>query len=129
MKEDKEEVLSVISEGLGLEDVAVESTIRLGKREEEKTRLLRVTVESVKVKRSILQKAKKLRESEKWKSVFITPDLSPKERKRNKELRDELKRRTDEGEEDLVIRRGKIVKIQGSKDGERHQRPASQLFR
>ena len=128
MREDKREVLLVIGEGLGLEDIAIESTIRLGKREEQKTRLLRVTVESVKVKRDILQRAKKLRESEKWKKVFITPDLSPKERMRNKELREELKRRTDEGE-DLVIRRGKITKIQSSKDGERHQRSASQLFR
>ena len=71
MREDKREVLLVIGEGLGLEDIAIESTIRLGKREEQKTRLLRVTVESVKVKRDILQRAKKLRESEKWKKVFI----------------------------------------------------------
>ena len=103
--------------------------IRLGKKEQGKTRLIRITVDSVKTKREILKRAKRLRDSEKWKRVFITPDLSPKERQRNKELREDLKSRTEEGEENLVIRRGKIVKLPESHQGERTDKSISSLFR
>lgn len=40
---------------------------------------------------------------------YINADLTPKEQIKHKELRDELKRRKNEGETDLVIRRGEVV--------------------
>lgn len=49
-------------------------------------------------------------ESEQLRTVFITPDLSLQERKVQRDLRSELKRRKDAGESDLIIRRGQIVK-------------------
>lgn len=130
LREDVQEVSSLIAEGLEIEEhVSITSAIRLGKRDEDKTRLLRVTLENVKTKRNILAKAKKLRETEKWKQVFITPDLSPKERQKNKVLREELNRRIKEGEEDLVIRRGKIIRMLRTQSREQLNTSSSQLFR
>ena len=61
------------------------------------------------MKRSILKQATKLRKSSKWSDIYISPDLTPKERSHNKKLRDELKMRKDAGEKDLYIKPGKIV--------------------
>ena len=41
---------------------------------------------------------------------FFSPDLSPKERQAQKELRSELARRKEAGESYIFIRRGCIVK-------------------
>lgn len=111
MDEDKEKIKTMMKDGMTIEDVTINSIVRLGKREEGKTRLLKVVVDSVKCKRALLLKAKKLRETDTWKKVFITPDYSPKERQINKELRDQLKKRMEDGEEGLVIRRGKIITL------------------
>ena len=119
----------MINEGLEIEEVSIKNIVRLGKKEEDRTRLLKVTLESVKNKREILMKAKKLREAERWERVFVTPDLTPKERQQNKELREELKQRTKDGEEGLVIRRGKIVKLQTSQEGQGRHSESSQPFR
>ena len=60
----------------------------------------------------MLIKAKKLRDSEStvMKNVCINPDLSVKERQVQRNLRKELTRRKQNGECNLKIRRGKIVK-------------------
>ena len=75
-----------------------------------------MVLNSVKSKREILGSAKKLRDSETWSDIFITPDMTPKERERNKQLREELKRRRNEGEEGLVIRGGQIKQLNQPKD-------------
>ena len=59
--------------------------------------------------RGCLSNAKKLKTVDDWKKVFITPDLDKQERLRNKELREELWRRRKDGEENLIIHKGKIV--------------------
>ena len=71
---------------------------------EGKTRLTKVVLNSVKGKREVLGSAKKLEESDTWSNIFITPDMSPKEREKSKKLLEELKRRRDEGEAGVVIR-------------------------
>jgi len=45
-----------------------------------------------------------------FQKVYLSPDLTPQERKENRELLMELKRRREEGEKDIMIRRGRIVK-------------------
>ena len=70
----------------------------------------------------MLIKAKKLRDSESavMKNVCINPDLSVKERQVQKNLRKELTRRKQNGESNLKIRRGKIVKqVTVSADGQK----------
>ena len=110
-EEDTMEVKRLFEDGLGLEELEIQSIVRLGKKMQDKNRLMKVTVGSVKTKREILSNTKKLKNAENWSRVFITPDLTPKERDRSRTLREELKRRKDEGEEGLVIRRGLIVKV------------------
>ena len=55
-------------------------------------------------------KAKELRQSKQFSSMYINPDLTYKERQASKELRQELARRKKAGEKDIFIRRGQIVK-------------------
>ena len=88
----------------------MKEAIRLGKRLDGRTILLKIVVEEFKDKRMLLNKSVKLRESdsEAWKNVFITPDQIDKQRQENKELRNELYERTQKGEENLVIRYGLI---------------------
>ena len=76
-----------------------------------KPRLLRVTVRSDETKTNIMKRAYKLNTgvTNKSEKVYINHDLTPKERETEKELRDELRARRGNGEEDLVIRNGKIV--------------------
>ena len=77
-----------------------------------KPRLLRVTVDNVNAKKQALAKAKQLKtdRNKKWNKVFITPDLTFKERTESRKLRAELATRRENGENDLVIRRGRIIK-------------------
>ena len=59
------------------------------------------------VKREILGKAKLLKASKY--SIYINPDLTPDQRKRDSELRKALKTRRANGESNLIIRKGEIV--------------------
>ena len=68
-----------------------------------------ITLDSLSTKQSILQQATKLRKSSTWNNIFISPDLTPKERELNRKLRQELKARKDADEKDLYIIRGRIV--------------------
>ena len=122
--------MDMIENGLDVEQVEIQSIVRLGKKIEGKSRLTKVTLDSVKSKRELLNNAKKLRNSEKWGRVYITPDLSPHEREENKKLREELRKRRNEGESGLVIRRGKIIQQESSGDGDVvASAAASQTFR
>ena len=70
---------------------------------------LYVEMGDISTKRSILKQATKLRKSSKWSNIYISPDLTLKERFLHKKLRDELKTRKNAGEKDLYIKRGKII--------------------
>ena len=61
-------------------------------------------------KKAILHMAKDLRNSPTWSNVYISPDQTPKEQVLSRELRTELKTRRDAGENNIVIRFGKITK-------------------
>ena len=106
---DNAKFATMIKECLGL-DVRVTKSFRAGKKMEEKPRTLVLTLDSLDQKTEVLEKAYRLSHSSKWNSVYIAPDRTPKERVEHKKLREELKRRQVEGENDIVIRRGKIIK-------------------
>ena len=86
---------------------------RVGKKNEDKPRLLIVTLDDREVKYEILRHARDLRNTEEYGNIFITPDQTKMEREQGKKTRDELARRRNAGENDLVIWRGKIVKKTG----------------
>ena len=120
MEMDKGKFQEVIKDGLRL-NARVTKAYRVVKPGHEKPRLLIVGLENAEVKADILKLAPQLRMSDRWRGVFISPDLTWKEREEGRKLREELRRRTNSGEEDLVIRRGRIVRreTQDHQEGQR----------
>ena len=108
---DTDFVLSLIDD-IGAGPVDIVDVVRLGARSSDKSRPLRVQFKDLSHKRSVLVKAKKLRESSSstFKEVFINPGLSFKERQAQRELRKELAARKEKGEIGIFICRGRIVK-------------------
>jgi len=76
----------IINTELDEQNVQVTRAIRLGKYIEGKKRLMLVELKDENVKRDILKKAKILRNSGQWSNVYISPDLTPKERIEGKKL-------------------------------------------
>ena len=76
---------------------------------------MKVVLDSAESKISLLKKAKNLREKQEggWSKVFIPQDLTPKQREARKPLVVELKERKTNGEKDLIIYNGKVVKKRG----------------
>jgi hypothetical protein len=114
-KDDLTAVKSLLSKVVQLEEGDVVEPIRLGKGTQLGTRprLLRVTLKSEEKKKEILKKAPDLNKNvrDQAKRIFINPDYTQKQREQQKKLREEKKRRTDEGEQNLAIRNGKIVQV------------------
>ena len=90
-------------------DINITKAVRLGQKLNEKTRSLLVKVDNEESQKQILALAPKLRFSKTWSKVYIQPDMSPKEREAHKKLYEQLKRRKNQGERNLIIRHGKIV--------------------
>ena len=89
---------------------------RLGKAEEGKTRPLKVKLANEWEKRLVINRAKILQwtaDNDISKRIGISMDLSPEDRKRRQELREELQTRRDGGETDLTIKNWQIVKRTG----------------
>ncbi|XP_071944696.1 uncharacterized protein [Antedon mediterranea] len=79
-------------------NTTISKPIRLGtKRNDEKPRLLRITVDGVEVKREILKKAKGLKQAvnKGYDRIFLTPDLTPSQREESSKLRAQLRLRRD----------------------------------
>ncbi|VDI20975.1 Hypothetical predicted protein [Mytilus galloprovincialis] len=116
-KRDDEISLKDILHTVQSDEVEIKSFIRLGKPNESKPRLMKVTVGSVVNKHKVLGNSKLLRRKNsdgytvhKWNNIYITPDLTKEERDINTELRKELERKKKAtNNANLVIFRGKIV--------------------
>ena len=100
---DNAKFAKMIKECLGL-DVKVTRSFRAGGKMQDKPRALVLTLDSLDQKTEVLDKAYRLSHSVKWNNVYIAPDRTPKERAEHRKLREELKRRQEEGENDIVIR-------------------------
>ena len=107
---DQEMFTDVVKEGLKLVTRPTRS-FRVGKKLEGKPRLLIVTLENSEIKAELLRLAPQLRHLTTWTRIYITPDLPKKEREENRKLREELFARRQAGEENITIRRGKIIKL------------------
>lgn len=92
-------------------DDGLTDPVRLGKIGGNRPRMLRVSVKSIEKKKEIIKKAHEINVgiTDKNKRIYINPDLTPKQREKNRELRAELSRRVQGGEVNLAIRGGKIV--------------------
>ena len=116
-KSDEVKFTGMIKNGLKLV-VKCANYFRIGKKSEEKPRLLLVTLTNLEDKMNILRSAAILRSTTEWDNVYITPDLTWQEREKARALRQELARRRAAGEKFLYIRQGRIVLIPEEK---RHQ--------
>ena len=88
-----------------------------------KPRNILVKLEDGKMQKKLLGAAKKLKNKENWSSIYLSPDLTKMQREKAYQLRVERRRRTEEGEVNLVIRNGAVVDkntvqpFRGSRDG------------
>ena len=102
------------------EDIVITNPTRIGDRTIDRNRMLKFTVQDMKTKKIILQKATSLRElpdDDEFHNVYVQPDLTPKQVAVSKNLRAELKRTREENpEKKYKIYRGKIVELNA--DGE-----------
>ena len=108
--DDLEKVQSVLTDNLHL-GVEVESVVRLGTsaRDRNRPRPVRFTVRDFETKRKVLNASKRLKNHENYSNVYFSPDLTRNQRKAASELREERRRRLAQGEENLIIRRGRII--------------------
>lgn len=110
---DIEETKKLFQNHLGVR-VGVTNATRIGKKNDDtnKPRLLKVTVNSTREKAEVLRNCTKLRNKDnpaEIQSVYITPDLTPKEQKENKALRNQLAE-LNKSEKLYKIKNGKIVR-------------------
>ena len=93
-EEDNAAVRDILSVELGITPT-VERTERLGTAGQGRCRLLKVVVETLAAKKQILAKASMLRNTrnERYRRVFIRPDLTKNQLEEQKNLRAELARR------------------------------------
>ena len=92
-------------------NATVSKSFRVGKKLSDKPRLLIVTLDNPAVKQDILRYASQLRHSEQYSNIYVTPDLTQKEREANRKLREELASRRRSGEANLMIKGGKIISM------------------
>jgi len=107
--QDSEKVTSVFESEFNVSGSHIVKVARLGNPTNNRLRLLLATLDSEQHKRPIIKNGIKLRKSTTWNKVYVSPDLTAKERDVNKALREELKQRRTNGERDIIIKRGKIV--------------------
>ncbi len=89
--------------------VEPKAVVRLGRTGNVKPRLIKVTCNSVKDKFSILRRSKELRSHPKFSKIFLSPDRTRRQQAEDKILREDLKRRREDGETELIIYKGRIM--------------------
>ena len=103
-----ESFLNTLIRDLGLASGIIQSFRRIGKITDSKPRLLLITCRTAEQKFAFLRVAKRLRNMESYRRIFVNPDETEKQREISKQLREELNQRK-KNEEDVVIFRGKVV--------------------
>ena len=97
---------------VNMSDVKITKVIRLGGRgqnKQNKPRLILATLNNPDRRRAILAAARTLRHTDDWANIYISPDVTPLEREKEKKLREELKTWRNAGESNLIIKGDKLV--------------------
>lgn len=112
LQHDLEKGKTIFEQELGMANVMMENLIRIGRRGEQPRPLL-VKLASEEDRREALKRSGRLRDSEEFSRVFLGRDLTQEERRKDKELREELRRRQGEdGSTRFAIRRGRVVRVE-----------------
>ena len=119
----KKLVNELIKEGMGLKDVKVIKAKRIPEKRTEggKPRIIVAELREKEQKFTVLKSSKKLRDTQNpmWKNVYVNPDMTKQQRHKDFQLRQELKRRREEGENDLIIRNGVIIQKESASGNEK----------
>ena len=107
-EEADEAAIEALGRAIGVPEIDPDDVRRIGKINQGRPRLLRFKCSSITTRNSLLRSSKNLKRHQEYVNTYINPDQTLLQRKQSKELRMELKRRRDSGE-DVVIRRGRIV--------------------
>jgi len=107
---DQRTVQSIFDNTLGLEGIAAKSVERIGVYDKERKRPMLVIMETREDRNSVLKRINDIRAADKEliKKIFISADLSQSQRKKEAELRSELRRRREAGES-VMIKNKKVV--------------------
>lgn len=92
----------------------IQESERFGSFVRNKNRPVRLVTKTLDGRREILSRGKCLKDTEDYKNVFITPDLTRKQQKVDRDLRQKVKqfREEDDGSDPgkIIIQKGKVVK-------------------
>ena len=100
-KEDDAATVKRIAEEIGVEiKGAVEAKFRAGQRRAEKPRPIIVKVTDGETRAALLRKAHLLKRKDGWKAVYVSPDLTFKQREEARKREDKLKEEEDEKNEE-----------------------------
>ena len=98
--------------GVGLSpNKGIAAARRLGMKKVGKPRPLRITFNDIVVKRDVLRNSMKLRQVTAHKYVYINPDLTPKQRKAELELVNEMWKQREELGKKVIIKKGELVEV------------------
>ena len=111
-RDDTQHCEDIIRNKLRVEDCNIMQVVRLGRRVENKTRPMLVKLGDEQQKWKVVGSSKFLKNDPNiiYKKVRIAPDMTRKEREENWNLREELRRRRDAGEQGWYIKRGKLLR-------------------
>ena len=113
--EDAQKFDDIVKGILRIRNAEIESYTRLGTRNNEKPRLLRVTLKERAERKEILARAPQLRqvdEDDEFAKVYIRPDLTPQQLEQSKNLYMKLKEvREQEPTKKWKIQKGEIVEV------------------
>ena len=114
---DQEVVEEILKAGLHLDATRhIVEVQRIGRYVEGKSRPLRVRVKTVEAKNEVLKRARDLKNVEEFKHIFIAPDLTRRQQAVDKELRDKVKQFRSEGQNNVKIKHGKVIKNEPGKE-------------
>ena len=120
-REDEEyrNIDQIFGRGVGVRGFNIMDMRRLGKKSEGKIRPLYVKLERSEQKWDIVRNAKNLSKAPiPMRKIGIVPDLTLKQRGKDRELRDRLKEKRDRGERGWFISRGELKKRDEQEDSE-----------
>ena len=118
-EEEYRNIDEIFGRGVGVRGFNIMDLRRLGNKSEGKIRPLYVKLEKREQKWDIVRNAKNLSKAPlPMRKIGIVPDLTFKQREKDRELRDRLKEKKDRGEKGWFISRGELKKRDEQEDGE-----------
>ena len=129
--EDDKTCFKILEEEMGITRFELVQTVRLGTKNNDpsKPRPLLVKLGSEKEKWAVIGKTIRLRQSKKYGIIYINKDMTKDELEYEKQLRQELKRKRDNGEKGWKIKKERLFKdVEENSDNEVALIHSDQIF-